>query len=115
LLDYLHLVDGMLKDLWETLQASAVYRDRTTLVITTDHGRGLSGKDWAEHDASIPGSDDIWVAVIGPDTPDVGEVSPAPTVYQSDVAATVLQFFDLDYREFNADAGPPIPGTKVTN
>ena len=115
LLDYLHLVDGMLKDLWETLQASEVYRDRTTLVITTDHGRGLTGKDWVEHDASIPGSDDIWVAVIGPDTPDMGEVSPAPTVYQSDVAATVLQFFDLDYQEFNADAGPPIPGTKSTD
>jgi hypothetical protein len=115
LLDYLHLVDGMLKDLWETLQASEVYRDTTTLVITTDHGRGLTGKDWVEHDASIPGSDDIWVAVIGPDTPDVGEVSPAPIVYQADVAATVLQFFDLDYKEFNPEAGPPIPGTMITD
>jgi hypothetical protein len=115
LLNYLHLVDSMLKDLWNVLQASDAYRDTTTLVITTDHGRGLTGKDWVEHDASVPGCDDIWVAVIGPDTPDQGEVSPAPTVHQSDIAATVLQFFDLDHRSFNPNAGPPIPGTKISN
>ncbi|MGH8166336.1 MAG: hypothetical protein ACREQ1_03815 [Woeseiaceae bacterium] len=115
LLSYLRLVDGMLEDLWEVLQASEAYRDKTTLVITTDHGRGLTGKDWVEHDASVPGSDDIWVAVIGPDTPDVGEVSEAATVHQSDIAATILQFFDLDYRDFNPDAGPPIPDTKSSD
>ncbi|HEX5787161.1 MAG TPA: hypothetical protein VFY03_03200, partial [Woeseiaceae bacterium] len=67
-LEYLHRADAMLGDLWTTLQSEDAYRDRTTLVVTTDHGRGL-GAGWAEHDASIPGSDDIWLAVIGPDTP----------------------------------------------
>ena len=78
---------------------------------TTDHGRGLTPADWAEHDATIPGSGDIWLAVIGPDTPDRGEVAPAPPATQSDIAATMLQFFNLDYRDFNPQAGPPVPGT----
>ena len=112
-LDYLHLVDGLLEELWERLQASDAYRGEVTLIITTDHGRGLTGKDWIDHDATIPGSGDIWLAVVGPDTPDRGEVSPAPTVYQSDIAATLLQFFELDVRDFNPDAGPPIKGTLV--
>lgn len=111
LLDYLHLVDSLLGDLWQTLQAMDAYQGKTTLVLTTDHGRGLTGDDWIEHDAAIPGSDDVWVAVIGPDTPDKGELAQTATVYQSDVAATVLQFFGLDAKAFNPDAGPPIPGT----
>lgn len=115
LLDYLHLADSLLEELWQTSQSMDAYRGKTTLVVTTDHGRGRTGDDWTEHDASIPGSDDIWVAVAGPDTADRGEVAPAATVYQSDVAATVLQFFALDYRAFNPDAGPPIPGTMITD
>lgn len=111
LLDCLHLMDRMLGDLWRQLQDMEQYRDRTTLIVTTDHGRGVSGSDWTEHDAAVPGSEDIWVAVIGPDTPDRGEVAPAPTLHQGDVAATILQFFALAPGEFNPEAGPPIPGS----
>jgi hypothetical protein len=108
LLDYLHLADQLLLDLWTTLQGIGQYRDRTTLIITTDHGRGLTPKDWIDHDSTIPGSGDIWIAVIGPDTPDRGEAGPAATVHQSDVAATMVALLGLDWHAFNPDAGPPI-------
>jgi hypothetical protein len=108
LLDYLHLVDSMLLELWTTLQSMDGYRDATTLIVTTDHGRGVTPKDWAEHDAGITGCDDIWIAVIGPDTPDVGEARDVGTVYQSDIAATMIALLGLDPREFHPDAGPPI-------
>jgi len=111
LLAYLHLADDFLRRLWTALQSMDDYHDRTTLVITTDHGRGLTAADWLEHDSTVPGSRDTWVAVIGPDTPDRGEVAPATTVYLSDIAATLLQFFGIDYRQFNPAAGPPIPDT----
>ncbi len=111
LLDYLHLVDGLIAELWQTLQSLDHYRGRTTLVITTDHGRGRTPADWAEHAAGIEGSQDIWIAIIGPDTPALGEVRDHPDVTQSDVAATMLQYLDLDYRKFNPDAGPPVPGS----
>lgn len=51
------------------------------------------------------------MAVIGPDTPDRGEVGNHPPVSQGDIAATMLKFFGADWRDFNADAGPPIPGS----
>jgi hypothetical protein len=109
LLDYIHVVDGYLETLWKTVQSIDAYRDRTTLVLTTDHGRGVTPADWVDHDEGIAGSEDIWIAVIGPDTADVGDLAPSPTVHQADVAATLLKFFGLDPVKFNPAAGPPIP------
>ena len=112
-LEYLHLADSLLGELWQTVQSLDAYRDRTTLIVTTDHGRGRQGSDWAEHDISIPGSDDIWLAVIGPDTPDRGEAIEAGTLYQGQVAATLLQFLGLDAGALDSGALPPVPGTLV--
>ncbi|HEY7840953.1 MAG TPA: sulfatase-like hydrolase/transferase [Gammaproteobacteria bacterium] len=106
-LDYMHKFDQYLERLWTQLQAMDAYRDRTSLIITTDHGRGAL-KDWHEHDRQIEGSQYIWIAVIGPDTPDRGEVAPYPPVTQSDVAATALKLLGLDFMKFNPDAGSPI-------
>ncbi|HWN07335.1 MAG TPA: hypothetical protein VNO53_09240, partial [Steroidobacteraceae bacterium] len=55
------------------------------------------------------GCQDIWIAILGPRTPALGEASDFPDVTQSDVAATMLQYLDLDWRAFNAQAGPPVP------
>jgi hypothetical protein len=111
LLDYLHLADQFLAELWTTLQSLDAYRGRTTLIVTTDHGRGRTPKDWAEHDAGIAGCDDIWIAIFGPDAPALGEVRNHPGATQSDIAATMLQYLGLDPREFNSQAGPPIAGS----
>ncbi len=108
-LDYLHLVDGELAELWQTLQSMDAYRGKTTMIIVPDHGRGRTPADWAEHDAGIQGSQDIWVAVIGPDTPATGEAKNVPDATQSDVAATMLRALGLDWKAFNPSAGPPIP------
>lgn len=109
-LAYLHRTDALLGELWVKLQSMKRYRDCTTLVVTTDHGRGPGAKDWREHDITIPGSEALWLAVIGPDTPDLGEVTTPGTFRQGQVAATLLQFLGLDFRDFVADALPPITG-----
>ena len=111
LLDFLHLADCQLAELWTTLQSMDKYRGRTTLIITADHGRGRTTKDWVDHDTGIEGSQDIWIAIIGPDTPALGEVHDHADVTQSDIAATLLQYLGLDYRKFNPNAGPPISGS----
>lgn len=109
-LAYLNLADTLIGELWQTVQSLDDYRDRTTLMITTDHGRGLQGGDWAEHDVTIPGSDAVWLAVIGPHTPDLGEVRAQGTLYQGQIAGTLLQFLGLDVRELDPEALPPITG-----
>jgi len=110
-LDYLHIADSLLADLWQTLQSMEPYRGRTTLIVTTDHGRGRTPADWAEHNAGIQGSQDIWIAIIGPDTPALGEVGDSADVTQGTVATTMLQHLGLDWRKFNPDAVPPVPGS----
>src|SRR5205085_7039718 len=41
----LRAADGFVADLWRAIQAAPDYRDRTTLIVTTDHGRG-GGRRW---------------------------------------------------------------------
>ncbi len=108
-LDYIHVFDSYLERLWTLLQSMDEYRDNTTLIITTDHGRPHDPKEWVEHGAGMAGSEAIWIAIIGPGVPHRGEVAPSNPVTQSDVAATALKALGLDYRQFNPRMGPPIP------
>lgn len=108
LLDLLHVYDDYLRRLWNALQSMDAYRDRTTLVMTTDHGRGRTPRDWVDHGEKTAGSEEIWVAVIGPDAPHIGEATDTATVHQADVAATILRLLGLDPKDWNPGAGPPI-------
>jgi hypothetical protein len=100
--------DDALRALWSFLQSTEPYRGRTTLVVTTDHGRGRSIADWTSHGDDVPGSDEIWIGVFGPDTPKGGEVRGVEGVSQSNIAATILTLLGLDPRDFNPEAAGPI-------
>lgn len=102
------LFDNALKSLWDTLQSMDAYRDKTTIVITGDHGRGSLPDDWTSHGKDVPGSEYMWTAVIGPDTPDLGEVSNATEHTQSQTAATVAKFLGLDFQAEFPESAPPI-------
>ena len=84
------------------------YRGTTTMIVTTDHGRGKCPDEWKSHGANVEGSDKIWIAVMGPDTPPLGERTDVETLTQGQVAATVAAFLGLDYRSFAPKAAPPI-------
>jgi len=103
-----HQADAFLKNLWTAIQAHPRYRNSTTLIVTTDHGRGDPPKGWRDHGAKVAGAEKIWIAVIGPDTPALGERSDIAPVTQSQVAATIAHL--LGRPDFNAQspqsAGP---------
>ncbi len=107
-LDALERTDRFLRRLWEYLQAEPQYGGKTTIVITTDHGRGNTPGDWTDHGAKVEGAQYIWMAFIGPDTAMRGEWSNTPTVYADQVAATLCRFLGLDWSERNSEAGKPI-------
>jgi len=87
-----------LEELWSYLQKDPFYQDKTTLLITTDHGRGDRPKSaWKSHGKSYKGSDAIWLAVIGPDTPALGAVNENGQLFQNQIAKTVAAFLGLDY------------------
>lgn len=93
-----HQTDAFIADIWNYAQSDPFYKDKTTLLITTDHGRGtLPLGNWQHHGSSIPDSHEIWVAALGPDTPALGEVSSHAQLYQNQVAKTIAALLGLDY------------------
>lgn len=108
---YLHSAqrfDRYTRQLWDEMQGLDQYRDRTTFVITTDHGRGRGLTDWKGHGEKLPESQDIWIGVLGPDTPALGERTRTDAVTQSQVAATVAAVLGEDFGRAGTGAAPPI-------
>ncbi len=97
-LEAAHNTDSLIEGLWHWVQSHEPYRNRTTFIITTDHGRGTQPKEsWKDHGASIDGSDEIWFAVIGPDITPRGEVTSPGQYYQTQFARTVAAFLGEAY------------------
>ncbi len=97
-----------LEELWNYLQNDPFYKNKTTLLLTTDHGRGDSPKKaWKSHGKSFKGSDAIWLAVIGPDTPALGVVNEKGQLFQNQIAKTIAAFLGLDYENIR-EVGPVI-------
>lgn len=90
--------DKWIGEVWDYLQSDPFYKDKTTLLITTDHGRGTSPKDeWRSHGKIFHGSPEIWMAVMGPDTPPTGEVLSPGRNFQNQVASTLARFLGYEY------------------
>lgn len=104
--------DQALQQIWGFVESSSEYRGRTSLVITSDHGRGSTIEDWHGHGTKVAGAEQIWTAVCGPDTPARGEVFPADAS-QRDVAPTMLDLLGIDYREYKGVLGKPIPQART--
>jgi Metalloenzyme superfamily len=98
--------DRYLQELWELLQSLPQYKDQTTLVVTTDHGRG-SGRDWTNHSAQTVGAEYIWIAALGPRVPALGVRNHLETT-QSQVAATLAALVDVDFNKPFPQAAPPL-------
>jgi hypothetical protein len=107
-LESAHGFDQFVEELWNTMQAIPEYRGQTTFLITPDHGRGSGLTEWKEHGVEEKGSENIWLAVMGPDTAPLGERSQASTIHQAQIAASIAAFMSKDYRRAFLSAEPPI-------
>ena len=101
------LTDEWIADLWNYIQASPMYKNKTTLLITTDHGRGDEKKEnWKHHGAKIPDAYQIWIAALGPDTKALGEVKTSMQLYQEQVAATIASLLGYNFTANHSVAKP---------
>lgn len=103
-LQHLNEADKILQELWYYIQTTPEYKDKTTLIITTDHGRGK--RKWTDHDMLIRGSGDAWLAIIGPDTLPEGEIQSAQKIYQKQIAATISKFLGYNFTANHPVASP---------
>mgnify|MGYP000856599174 CR=1 FL=1 len=96
-LEAAHASDRMIRQIWEFVQSSPVYRNKTTLFITTDHGRGNDAATWHKHHTWVDGAEEIWFAVMGPETLPSGEIQSSSPQFQNQFAQTFAAFLGLDY------------------
>lgn len=113
----IHRSDKFIADLWQELQSNPYYRNQTTLLITTDHGRG-EGEQWRSHGKSavvpgykgpvpqIAGSEQIWLAAMGPGIPASGLIRTNQSWQQGQMAATMAEILGFDYQSAQPKAAP---------
>jgi hypothetical protein len=119
--------DRFIREMWELVQSMDGYRDNTVMFIAVDHGRGeepietwkhhaskqsVSGymQSLAQYEEGIVGSENVWMAAIGPGVPASGALAVADEncLTSNRIAATVLQLLGVDYRSLNPAMGAPM-------
>jgi hypothetical protein len=107
-LDAAHQVDAWIKEIWSFVQADPQYKDKTTLLITVDHGRGdIKKSTWTDHGAEIPDAHEIWFGIIGAGVPAKGEQKQPMQLFQKQYAQTMANLLGFTFK-----AGHPI-GEKI--
>ncbi|SHH37790.1 Type I phosphodiesterase / nucleotide pyrophosphatase [Chryseolinea serpens] len=108
-----HRIDRMIAALWTWTRSQEDYREKTSLLITTDHGRGRSSRSsWVRHGTFTPGSGQTWFALMGPDTPPLGEIRTETRHYQKQLAQTMANILGVDFSPAHRVA-PAVAGTVV--
>ena len=102
-LDAAFRADRFIRRVWDVLQSMPEYANQTTLLVTTDHGRGATAADWMDHGRKVPAAETTWVAALGSGVAPLG-VRESVTVTTSQIAATIAAVVGEDFR---AAAPPP--------
>ncbi len=97
-LQKIHQADAMIAELWYAVQTDPFYKNNTTFIITTDHGRGSKCNNWTTHGFWVKGSGQTWLAMLGAGVSPEGEVKQKQQVYQKQIAATVAALLGLQYK-----------------
>jgi hypothetical protein len=107
-LDAAHRFDEFVRDLWAMAQSMRQYRGKTTFILAADHGRGHGPTEWKSHGEKVAGAEGDWIAVIGPDTPALGERGQTQPVTASQIAGTIAALLGQDYHRATPGSGVPI-------
>jgi hypothetical protein len=87
--------DGFIKELWEYVQSDPYYKNNTTILISTDHGRGTEPLDtWRSHGKSIAGADQVWLIALGRKIEGRGEMASDTQFHSDQIAATVAELME---------------------
>lgn len=96
-------IDQFVKELWDLVQTMPEYKEKTTLVITVDHGRGATGEDWCDHDY-VDNASYTWLFAIGPGIPSLGiRKGEGQTLFQGQLAATFASILGEDFQSASSE------------
>lgn len=103
--------DRFLNELWNYIQTEPAYKNKTTMIITCDHGRGNNSESWKHHGQKVPEADQMWFAMIGPGVKALGEVKSEEQLYHNQIAKTMAGLLGFDFT--GAGIGEVIPTASV--
>lgn len=86
-----HLFDEYLAQLWYFVNQDPFYKNNTSFIITTDHGRGERTKNWVRHGLFTTGSNSTWLMTIGPGFEARGELQNKAEIFNAQLAQTIAQ------------------------
>lgn len=94
--------DRIISELWHFVQTTEGYKNNTTFIITTDHGRGKTHNTWTSHGAFIKGSSQTWVALLGKNITALGELKTKGQLFQKQLAQTIASLLGEEFGEQKA-------------
>jgi len=108
-LESAHQFDEWLGDIWRWIQSDPMYKNKTTILVTTDHGRGdIVKSQWKSHGKSVSDAHEMWFALIGPNVKPIGEIKVQQQSYQKQLAATLAKLVGFTFSANHEIASPII-------
>jgi Sulfatase len=89
--------DKIIGELWHWVQTTEGYKNNTTFIITTDHGRGKSQSSWTSHGTFTRGSSQTWLALLGKNISPLGEVKTEGQFFQKQLAQTIAKLLGEEF------------------
>lgn len=92
--------DAFIREIWNTIQADPFYKNQTTMILTTDHGRGIDPEGWKHHGkSSVANSDEVWMAFLGVGVAPKGEIKKRMQIHSNQIAATIAALLGYEYTD----------------
>ena len=105
-LNQANMFDKMLAEIWSLVQSDDFYKNKTTLFITTDHGRGKKPAKWTTHGPLTSGSDETWLLQIGPNIKPLGEIRSGAEINNEQFAQTIASYLGVNFTAEHPVAEP---------
>lgn len=108
-----HTTDDFIRQIWEYVQSDAFYKDQTTLLIVTDHGRGTQPLDtWRGHGSDIKGANEVWLIALGNKVTPKGELKVQEQLYNNQLVPSILKILGKEELHTNLTARPLLLNTE---
>jgi hypothetical protein len=105
-------VDQIISELWYYVQTDPFYKNNTTFIITTDHGRGSKSSNWSTHGFWVKGSGETWMAMIGNNIINNGEMKNKDIAYLKQIASTISLLADENFEAEDHTVARPLAVVK---
>ncbi len=92
-----HLFDEYLAQLWYLVNKDPFYKNNTSFIITTDHGRGKKSNNWVRHGLFTAGSSNTWLLTLGNAFEPKGELKTESEIFNEQLAKTITRLLGYQF------------------